>query len=208
MVKIPHKITLIELVVILWCGLIFSLAGGWTFPWIVFLIYVTVLTTIGGIWATLINGRKGFLAGMVFLLPCLIGLLLTVPMMFPTVFCYVHGVQYRNAKLSSVLSNLSQQKTTAPCWRFTIATRELADLPVTVDIPDNCRLGKALELIADGADCEFDWYWHKFCGNEPIPGMAVFEYRPLGTSTNHSKEPAVLIWQGRVRYTNKPPTHN
>ena len=193
MIKIRRDFTLVEFLIILASGLILILASGCNFPWIIFLWYVTAVVAVVGVLITIQHGKKGFLFWSVVLLVCMIGIVLTLPMMFPRSLARLSGQQYKNEKLSMILSSISQQKNTAPYWRFYIATQELADVRLNVDIPKGCRLDEALDIIATKADCEYEWHWHKHCGNEPIPHCAVFSFRPRGTTADQFAESAVLI---------------
>jgi hypothetical protein len=84
-----------------------------------------------------------------------------------------------------------------------IADRKLARQLVSVEIPDGCRLGHAIELVSGAAGCEYAWYWHKACGNAPSPGYAAFCLGAVGEDHEDvpvGRDAEVIVDAERIYY--------
>lgn len=192
-----RALTLVEVLVILWViGLLVSLVG-WPYRGL----EVLVLTAcVAAIVAVFVGIRRGWKAFAIFCSPavlCLIAIAVMLPNVFPTQFNRVDGGEFEDIELVKVFSTIAAHKTERPAWRFRVPDRELAHTRISVAIPPGCRLNTALELIANAADCEYDWHW---CGVPP--SRADFLFYRRGTKVDWPNTASVNIdhnhvWQFR-----------
>jgi hypothetical protein len=168
---------------------------NWTFRSFALLIYVTAVSTVAVLIASWRRGLVGFAMAAVPLSVCLIAITWMLPTVFPFQMDKLSGARYVDATLVSVLADLALEKDDAPTWRFQIATRELAEKTVSIEIPNEARLGNVLNRIAAATDAKLEWQWHKMSGNEPEPLCAVFSFRPNSSPEAAVPMPAVTVSQ-------------
>ncbi len=205
MQKAQRGINLWGLLVVVLAGLLLtSSAGGFAFKGFASLIFLATVMVYVAVFTTVNRGRKSLLVGCVPLLACLIPIALMTPTVFPTHFVTLGGARFEKASLVSVLSHIADEREELPTWRFYIADRDLAHSLVSVEIPDGCRLGKVLDIVADASGCEYDWYWHSGCGNAPSPGCAIFCFRRRGTMWDHSSAEQVHVYEHWVNEPDEP----
>jgi len=185
--------TLVELLVVLAIFFFFVFMFPWTFKAFVFW---GTLTSVLGVLSIIVAFRRGWKAFLVALIPvigCLVPFVLMVPTVYPMQFARLQAGHYENVPLVKVLSDISLQKANSPYWRFHIEDRELAEKRISVDLPDGCRLGEAMKLIAERSNCEMKWNWHKFCGNEPSPICASICFLRHGADLEKFWDTNVMI---------------
>jgi hypothetical protein len=185
--------TLVEFLVVLTCIFFFAFLLPWTFN--VFVFWGT-LGTAFGIMAVLSAFRRKWKAFCIAFIP-MIAFYIPFFLMFPTVFpmqlARIKEAHYVETPLVQVLSDISAQKEDFPFWRFHIEDRRLAKSKVTVDIPDRCRLGMALQIISEKTNCDMKWYWNRFCGNAPSPNCACFRFYRHGSDYEKCWDSRVIV---------------
>jgi prepilin-type N-terminal cleavage/methylation domain-containing protein len=185
--------TLVELLVCLSIGLLLVSLVNWTFQGLALLVYAEAFCVGLALLAAVRLEWKAMAAACMpaaFVAVPLVGML---PTALPTHFARVEGAEFRAAPLEQVLEHLAAQHPGDPYWRFELSAAELANLPTTVVIPSGCRLGRALELVASAAGCEYDWHWFKGCGNAPSPLRAGFRFWPEGQRPEGYPRPEVIV---------------
>jgi prepilin-type N-terminal cleavage/methylation domain-containing protein len=172
-------LTLVELLVVLVViGLLMALVDGGPYAVLWCLVPACVAVTFAVVVA--VRGRrKACLIACAFACSFLIPVAIAIPSLFPTYFSRLDGAHYQNAELATVLTDIAVQKQDAPYWRFYVPQR-LAHAKVNVQIPQDCSLGEALDLVASAGKCQYDWHWHSMFSNRP-PICAAFCFRSNGT---------------------------
>ncbi len=97
----------------------------------------------------------------------------TVAEMFPLRQA-VQAKEFQDPTVTDVLYHLAKSKSDFPVWRFHVSTQQIAYQRVSLTIPADARLGDTLNAIMQKIDGDYEWNWHKHCGNEPSPLCASF----------------------------------
>ena len=97
----------------------------------------------------------------------------TIPEMYPLRHP-VKAANFQDTSVVDVLHHVARSKSDFPVWRFHIATHELAHQSVSITIPDDAKLGDTLDALVQQFGGDYQWNWHKHCGNEPSPLCASF----------------------------------
>ena len=185
--------SLVELLVCLSIGMLLVSLVNWTFLSLALLVYAEAFCVVFALLAAIRVGWKALAAACVPATLIAVPLVGMLPTALPTHFARVEGAEFRAAPLEQVLEHLASQHPDVPYWRFELSTAALADQPTTVAIPPGCRLGRALDLVATAAGCEYDWHWFKGCGNAPSPLRAGFRFWPEGQRPEGSLRPEVIV---------------
>ena len=195
--------TLVEVLFVLAMAGILILAIPWTFTGFACLWFLVA----GFVWVAAVaaanKGRIAFGIAMIPVIGCLVSICLMLPTVYPMQFARLHGATYESEPLVSVLSDIAGQKDGYPSWRFLISDHNLARQQVSVEIPDGCRLGHALELVSGAAGCEYTWHWHKTCGNAPSPSYAAFCFVAVGgdhENVGFGWDAEVIVRSDRIYY--------
>ena len=172
--------TLVEVLTVLVIAIILLGVGPWTFRGFAGLWFLLV----GFVWlaavAAVNKGRIAFGIALIPVIACLVSICSMLPTVYPLQFARLQEAAYEDVPLVSVLSHIAGQKDGYPSWCFCVSDKDLGQQLISVEIPDRCTLGNALELVSDAAGCEYTWYWQKVCGNEPRPIHAVFCFVGVG----------------------------
>ena len=93
----------------------------------------------------------------------------------------VPGTQFVDMALPDVLHAIAKQRQVKPYRKFAIFDEQTFNKRITIEIPDHCTLGQALEIIANATDTHFDWHWWSWCGNTYPPTTANVHFYTAGT---------------------------
>lgn len=193
MCRRSRAFTLVEFLFVLAILVILLLAVPWTFRGFAGLWFLLgVLTWLAAV-AAVNKGRIAFGIAMIPVIGCLIWICTMLPTVYPTRFARLRRTTYDDQPLASVLLDIAGQKDGYPSWRFMVSELDLAQRLVSVEIPDGCKLERALELVSGAAGCEYHWHWHKACGNAPSPGCAVFCFSAIGGDCEVSVDAEVIV---------------
>jgi hypothetical protein len=177
--------TIAELIIGCLLVLMVVTLGDWTFKDIALFAAAASLNLFFFV-LLVVRRRKGRLLFLTLAAVFLIVLVVRLPVLFP-LRTHIRGRAFHDAPLERVLQHISAQRQEWPRWRFEVYDERAAKETVTVTIPQNCTLRQALDCIAQAIQCDYDWVWHKACGNEPTPGCATFRlWRPGNTITSLS----------------------
>jgi hypothetical protein len=195
-------VTLVEVVVLLFLAVMLALLGQWTFQDVALLIAVTIVFVVLFLMTVAKAGRKALVFLAVALIP-LTFLLVKLPILYP-LRTHLKGGAFQSVPLATVLQHISEQKPDVPIWRFEVYDKKAAESLITVTLPDSCTLQQVLDRVAECVQCDYDWCWHKCCGNEPSPGCATFRLRGRGSTLASLSEYYLFVEQDRVYRPEKP----
>jgi hypothetical protein len=190
MQKSQRNFNLINVLIVLAIGLVPICVIDFAFTGFAILCYLTGTIWLFAISVGVRRGRRAFFLACIPAVLCMIPIVPMLPAVFPTYLATIDGGHFKEQSLISVLAHIAQQKQKSPRWQFCITDKTLAHAPINVEIPDGCRLGNALQLAADAAGCDWDWQWRY--------GLAVFCFRPRGTTPKLSLKTAVIVSCDRV----------
>jgi len=97
----------------------------------------------------------------------------TVRKMFPLQDT-VNANEFRDAKVAEVLLHIAKSNDEFPTWRFHVSTQRLAYSTVSMTIRPNATLEETLDELMVKSGAQYEWNWHKHCGNCPSPLCASF----------------------------------
>lgn len=175
-----RSFTLVEVLIVLAIAVFLFGMIPWTFTGFAGLWFLLV----GFVWlaavAAVNKGRIAFGIALIPVIACLVSICLMLPTVYPLKFTRLHGAAYERVPFVSVLSDIAGQRDGYPSWWFCVSDKHLGQQLISVEIPEKCTLGRALELVSGAAACEYTWYWQKFCSNESRPICAVFCFVAVG----------------------------